>query len=277
MKSKSTRRIAYPLILTALFLVLTAWTQATVDEYYSLFKAVEPVPNLTQEFPDTDYADAYAFQEALIDNFEADGDELIGYKVGLTGPVLPFGAEEPVYGRLYDSMLVRPNGKVHRSDFIIPMVEIELAFIFGEDVTFPITQEELAEKVVAVAPAIEFPDLVFEDLANLSWLDIIAMNVSPRQIIIGRPVRIERVDVNNIAVTVRQGRDVISEGVSTNVLGDQWASLLFLVERLDARGYQIEAGDVVMTGAMSGMFPATVGQYHVSYRNLGRLRFKVTE
>ena len=274
---KTTRRTLYPFILAAIFLVLTAWTQATVDEYYALFKAVEPVPNLTQEFPDTTYDDAYAFQEALIANFEADGDEMIGYKVGLTGPVLPFGAEEPVYGRIYDSMLVHPNGKIHRSDFVIPFVEIELAFIFGEDVTFPITQEELAEKVIAVAPAVEFPDLVFADLANLYWLDIIAMNVSPRKVLIGRPVRIDRVDVNNIAVTVWQGRDVISEGVSTNVLGDQWESLLFLAERLDKRGYQIEAGDVVMTGAMSGMFPATVGQYHVSYENLGRLRFKVTE
>ena len=274
---KTTRRTLYPFILAAIFLVLTAWTQATVDEYYDLFKAVEPVPNLTQEFPDTTYDDAYAFQEALIANFEADGDEMIGYKVGLTGPVLPFGAEEPVYGRIYDSMLVHPNGKIHRYDFVIPFVEIELAFIFGEDVTFAITQEELAEKVIAVAPAVEFPDLVFADLANLYWLDIIAMNVSPRKVLIGRPVRIDRVDVNNIAVTVWQGRDVISEGVSTNVLGDQWESLLFLAERLDKRGYQIEAGDVVMTGAMSGMFPATVGQYHVSYENLGRLRFKVTE
>ncbi len=274
---KVSRRTVYPLILTVLFLFLTAWTQATVDEYYSLFKAGEQVPNLTQEFPDTDYDAAYAFQEALIDSFEADGDELIGYKVGLTGPVLPFGAEEPVYGRLYDSMLVRPNGKVHRSDFVVPMVEIELAFIFGEDVTYPITQEELAEKVVAVAPAVEFPDLVFEDLPNLYWLDIIALNVSPRKVLIGRPVPIERVDVNNISVIVRRDGDVINEGVSTNVLGDQWESLLFLVERLHARGYQIEAGDVVITGAMSGMFPASVGHYQVSYEDLGRLRFKVTE
>ena len=274
---KATRRTIYPLILTAIFLVLTAWTQATVDEYYALFKAVEPVPNLTQEFPDTDYDDAYAFQEALIANFEADGDEVIGYKVGLTGPVLPFGAEEPIYGRLYDSMVVAPHNKISRSDYVIPMVEIELAFIFGEDVTYPITQAELAEKVVAVAPAVEFPDLLFESLPTLNWLDIIAMNVSPRQVIIGRPVPIHRVDVNDIHVTVRQGGQTLNEGVSTNVLGDQWESLLFLVERLDSRGYQIQAGDVVMTGAMSGMFPATPGQYQVNYSSLGRLRFKVTE
>lgn len=274
---KISRRTLYPLILMALLLGVTAWTQATVDQYYELYKSAEPVPLLTQEFPDVDYEDAYAFQEALIDRFEADGDNLIGYKVGLTGPVLPFGAESPVYGRLYDSMLVWPHHKIYRSDFVMPMVEIELAYFFGEDVTFPITQAELAEKVIAVAPAVEFPDLLFEDLGSLNWLDIIAMNVSPRKIIIGRPVRIERVDVNNINVTVRQQGQVINEGVSTNVLGDQWASLLFLAEELDARGYQIQAGDVVMTGAMSGMFPAMPGQYQVRYSSLGRLRFKVME
>jgi 2-keto-4-pentenoate hydratase len=271
------RRTLHFLVLTAIFLFLTAWTQATVDQYYALFKAVEPVPNLTQEFPDTDYNDAYAFQEALIDRFAADGDPVIGYKVGLTGPQLPFGAEEPIYGRLYDSMVVAPNNKIFRSDYIIPMVEIELAFIFGEDVTYPVTQAELAEKVVAVAPAVEFPDLLFEDLPNLFWLDIIAMNVSPRQVIIGQPIPIDQVDVNNIQVTVRQKNQIINQGVSTNVLGDQWESLLFLVERLDSRGYQIQAGDVVMTGAMSGMFPAAPGHYHVQYENLGKLRFKVVE
>ncbi|MFO7538045.1 MAG: fumarylacetoacetate hydrolase family protein [Chloroflexota bacterium] len=271
------RRTLHFLVLTAIFLFLTAWTQATVDQYYALFKAVEPVPNLTQEFPDTDYNDAYAFQEALIDRFAADGDPVIGYKVGLTGPQLPFGAEEPIYGRLYDSMVVAPNNKIFRSDYIIPMVEIELAFIFGEDVTYPVTQAELAAKVVAVAPAVEFPDLLFEDLPNLFWLDIIAMNVSPRQVIIGQPIPIDQVDVNNIQVTVRQKNQIINQGVSTNVLGDQWESLLFLVERLDSRGYQIQAGDVVMTGAMSGMFPAAPGHYHVQYENLGKLRFKVVE
>jgi 2-keto-4-pentenoate hydratase len=264
-------------VLVTIVLLLVAWTEATVDQYYALFKAAEPVPLLTQEFPDVDYDSAYSFQEALISRFEQDGDPLLGYKVGLTGPVLPFGAEEPVYGRLYQSMVVGPNHKVSRSDFVLPMIEIELAYIFAEDVTYPVTIEELQGSIAAVAPAVEFPDLAFADLGNLFWLDIIAMNVPARKIIIGRPVPLHKVDVNDIQVTVWRGNQIVSQGVSTNVLGDQWESLLFLVERLDSRGYQIQAGDVVMTGAMSGMFPAVEGNYRVHYESLGKLRFKVEE
>jgi hypothetical protein len=60
-------------------------------------------------------------------------------------------------------------------------------------------------------------------------------------------------------------------------MGNQWAALLFLFEKLNSRGYQVKKGDIVITGAMNTMFPATHGTYEVDYGELGMIKFKVIE
>ena len=262
-------------ILVLLFIGLTAWTSATVDQYYELYKAVEPIPLLSQSEPDFSYDDAYTFQEEFALRFEQAGDELIGYKLGLTGEQRPFGAEEPVYGRLFKSMLREENDHIYLSDFVKAMVEIEIAFIFNDDVTYPITLEKLQASVEEVAPAVELPDLLFADMQNLSWLDLIAVDVAPRRVIIGEGMDLDEVDVNTITAKVKYKGQIVSQGAATNVMGDQWAALLFLAQKLNSRGYQIRKGDMVITGAMNTMFPAARGTYKVDYGELGMIKFKV--
>lgn len=65
------------------------------------------------------------------------------------------------------------------------MLEIEIAFIFGKDVTYPITLEDLPTAIDKVTPAVELPDLFFKNLNNLDWKDLIALNVAARRVIIG--------------------------------------------------------------------------------------------
>ena len=247
------------------------------EEYYKLYQGLEPVPLISQSEADFSYEDAYTFQEAFANEFEEAGDELIGYKLGLTGAQRPFGATEALYGRLYKSM-VEPEGEViDLSDFVNGRLEIEMAFVFEEDVDKPITLDEVKGAVGTVAPAVEVPDLLFADMQNLSWLDLIALDVAPRQLIIGNQQPVESVDVNSITVQAIYNGEQISEGASTNVMGDQWGALLFLAEKLDARGQQIEAGDIVITGAMSGMLPAEPGSYQIEYGEFGTIEFDVVE
>jgi len=53
------------------------------------------------------------------------------------------------------------------------------------------------------------------------------------------------------------------------------SALLFLVEKLDLRGYQIKAGDFVITGAMNSLAFIERGNYNVDYGELGMIKFKV--
>jgi 2-keto-4-pentenoate hydratase len=246
------------------------------EAYYELYEGVEPIPLLTQSDSDFSYDKAYTFQEAFAGEFEEAGHEMMGYKLGLTGAKRPFGATEALYGRLFESM-VEEDGVVELSDFVNGRLELEIAFFFEEDVSADATLEQIQEAVDTVAPAVELPDLMFADMQKLSWLDLIALDVAPRQLIIGEQVPIESVDVNSITVQATYNGETISEGVASNVMGDQWAALLFLAEKLEARGEQIKAGDVVITGAMSGLLPIEAGTYDVDYGEFGTVSFEVVE
>lgn len=251
----------------------TAWDECTVDLYYDLYQAVVDIRLLTPCEPhDFSPDDAYAFQESFMTRFE---DELVGYKLGLTwGKGL--NAKEPVYGRLFRSMLRENNGSIYLCDFFKPMLELEIAYIFGDDVSYPVTLEDLQEAVDKVAPAVELPDVLFKDLSDLDWKDLIALDVGPRRVIIGEVMDPDEVDVNTITAEAKYKGQIVSQGIATNNMwGDQWSALLFLIEKLHFRGYQIKAGDFVITGAMNSLAFIERGNYKVDYGELGMIKFKV--
>jgi len=251
----------------------TAWDECTVDLYYDLYQAVVDIRLITPcEPPDFSSDDAYDFQESFVDRFD---DELVGYKLGLTWGT-GFNATEPIYGRLFKSMLRENNDHIYLSDFVKPMLELEIAFIFGSDVTYPVTLEKLQASVAGIAPVVELPDMLFKDLPDLDWKDLIALDVAPRRVIIGETMNLDEVDVNTVMAVARHEGQIISQGVATNNMwGDQWSALLFLVEKLDSRGYQIKAGDFVITGAMNSLAFIERGNYRVDYGELGMIKFKI--
>ena len=251
----------------------TAWDECTVDLYYDLYQAVVDIRLLTPcEPPNFSPDDAYDFQESFATRFE---DELAGYKLGLTWGT-GFNATEPVYGRLFGSMLRDNNDHIYLSDFVKPMLELEIAYIFGDDVTYPVTLEDLQAAVDKIAPAVELPDMLFKNLSDLDWKDLIALDVAPRRVIIGEVMDPDEVDVNTIAAAAKYKGQIVAQGVATNNMwGDQWSALLFLVEKLHLRGYQIKAGDFVITGAMNSLAFIERGNYRVDYGELGTIKFKV--
>ena len=258
--------------------------QVDVNKYVELYKSLQPVPLVTAANPNLGYEDAYLFQEAFVQSLLYSGEELGGFKLGLTGEKRPFGATEAVYGRLLKSQFREP-GEVYSSDFVKPLVEVELAFKFKEDVDFPLSFGQLKEAIDWVAPAIELPDLIFEDMKNLSWLDLIALDVAPRQVIVGNHVDINDVDVESINITAYLNGEVVKQAPSTSTLGGQMRALMFLAAKLNSHMialsrassplYKIHAGDIVITGALGGFMPGKPGQYQVNYGPLGNIDFQI--
>ncbi len=264
----------YRVIVTESKLIRFFKYGAEVEKHFSLYKALQPLPLMTKAFPEFSYEDAYTFQEELAKAFENSGDKLIGYKLGLTGPKKPFGATEAVYGRLFASMLKKEGEVIKSSDFIKPMIEVEICFKFAKEVGYPITKEELKKAIKEVAPAVELPDLLFADIKNLSWLDLIADDVAPRQLIIGKG-RAPDLDINAVKTVAKYNGKVINEAPATDAMGDQWEALLFLVQKLSSRGYKIRPGDIVITGALGKMLPGKPGTYNIDYGELGSLSFEI--
>jgi len=223
------------------------------------------------------YDEAYDFQEALVAQLEAEGAQQVGYKLGLTGPKRPFGAEEALYGRLLDFMVLENGAQVPAGDFVKPLGEWEIAYFFDKDVSYPVTVEELQDAVGQIAPAVELPDLVFADMKSLTWLDLIASDIAPRRVVIGDKDSDEDVDENAVTVVATMDGEVVGEGVGSAVMGDQWEALRFLAEKLNERGEQIHAGDFVISGAMNPLTPLGPGSYTVAYGPFGVITFEISE
>ena len=78
-----------------------------------------PVDPLTETFPGIDVVDAYEIQLINIRRKIAAGARVRGHKVGLSSPVMQqmMGVDEPDYGHLLDSMVLRrrradPGGRL---------------------------------------------------------------------------------------------------------------------------------------------------------------------
>ncbi|MFM7212875.1 MAG: hypothetical protein ACKOYQ_12935 [Actinomycetota bacterium] len=61
----------------------------------------EPIPPLTERFPDMTAEDAYAVQQGLVAGLLAGGDSIIGYKLGLTSRAMQemLGVDQPLRAR----------------------------------------------------------------------------------------------------------------------------------------------------------------------------------
>ena len=96
---------------------------------------------LSLDHPDITIADAYAIQREWVASKIAAGRRLVGHKIGLTSRAMQLSSQidEPDYGALLDDMLYGDGAEIPRDRYIVPRVEVELAFILerlqGPDVT----------------------------------------------------------------------------------------------------------------------------------------------
>ena len=83
--------------------------------------------------PGMDMADAYQVQRAWVDMKLAEGRKVVGHKIGLTSRAmqLAVGINQPDSGVLLDDMVFGEGGVIPYARFIVPRVEVELAFILG--------------------------------------------------------------------------------------------------------------------------------------------------
>ncbi|MDT4942105.1 MAG: 2-oxo-hept-3-ene,7-dioate hydratase, partial [Pseudonocardiales bacterium] len=120
-----------------------------------------PIRQLSLDYPDMTIEDAYAVQRALVALKVADGREVKGRKIGLTSKVMQraVSIDEPDYGALFDDMFVEDGGNVPLGRFIRPRVEVELAFVLGEELRGPgVTLFDVLRATEFVTPALEILD-----------------------------------------------------------------------------------------------------------------------
>lgn len=234
-----------------------ALTQSEIETAArSLFdaeKARRVIPQLSQTYPDMVLAESYRVQKHWADLHVADGRRVVGHKIGLTSRAMQMASKmtEPDYGVLFDHMMFRDGDRIAAGRFIRPRLEVELAFILGEDLSGPDCNiHDVMRATEIVVPSLEIIDYRTE--VPRSIVDTIADNAASGGVVVGgRPVRPFDVDIRWVAATLTKNGVIEESGVSAAIMGHPAAGLAWLANKLHDQGERLKKGQFVLGGSFT--------------------------
>jgi 2-oxo-hept-3-ene-1,7-dioate hydratase len=230
--------------------------------------------------------DAYEIQKTWVEAKIAAGRHTIGHKIGLTSRAMQRAGNitEPDYGVLLDDMVFADGGEIQASRFIVPRVEVELAFILKGRLAGPgCTIFDVLSATDYVVPAVEIIDARIQQVdpdskATRKVVDTIADNAAGAGIVMGgRPVRPMDVDLRWVAAICHRNGAVEESGVAAAVLNHPANGVAWLADKLSVHGVSLEPGQVVLAGSFTAPVPARPGDtFQVDYGPLGQVAMHFT-
>lgn len=236
------------------------------------------IPMLSGENPGMTVDDAYAVQIHNIERRKQEGGKLIGMKIGLTsvGMQKLLNVDVPDYGHLLDDMLLLEGEKCHTAELCQPKVEGELAFCLRKTLKGPgVTVADVYDATDYVVPALEIVDSRIKDW-KIKLVDTIADNGSSSRLVIGsRMTPIHEVDMRLTGMILEKNGELINSGTTAEVWGNPAASVAWLANQLAAYGIVLEAGSIVLAGAVTAAIPVQAGDFvSASFCGMGSVGIK---
>lgn len=238
-----------------------------------------PIRQPSLDHPDMSIDDAYAVQRALVQLKVAEGRVIRGRKIGLTSKVMQraVAISEPDYGVLFDDMFFEDGGTVPADRFIRPRIEVELAFVLGEDLPHrAVTLFDVLRATEFVTPALEILDARVqmtdpETGHKRTIVDTIADNAADAGLVLGgRVVRPFDTDLRWIAALLLRNGVIEESGVAAAVLNHPANGVAWLANRLAPHKVRLMAGDVILSGSFTTPIFAEPGDTFVAdYGPLG--------
>lgn len=194
-------------------------------------------------------------------------------KIGLTSVAMQelLGVNEPDYGHITSSMVVLEGQDISISELCQPKVEGELAFCLKKELKGPnITIADVYNATSWVAPAIEIVDSRIKNW-EITLQDTVADNGSSARLILGSGMTpISKIDMKLTGMTLEKNGKLINSGVSAEVLGNPAASVMWLVNKLAEFDIGLEAGQIILSGALTAAQPAKEGDFfNISFYGMG--------
>ncbi len=233
----------------------------------------------SQDYPDITIEDAYAVQREWMAMKVAEGRQVKGHKIGLTSRAMQQSSQidEPDYGVLLDDMFFDDGSRIPAERFIMPRIEVELAFILGKRLEGPeVTLFNVYDAVDYVVPALEIIDARSHSIDPDSKrprkvFDTISDNAANAGIVMGgRPVRIGEFDLRWIGAILSRNAAIEETGVAAGVLNHPANGVVWLANKLAPHGIALEPGQVILSGSFTRPVFARPGDtFNVDYGPLG--------
>ncbi len=202
-----------------------------------------------------------------------------GFKAGLTSAPsrARFGATSPIAGVLLTPAHLTPS-KLDLNVLKGLYIEVEVAMRLRTPIRTRLASiDELKSHIDGIAPAIELPNLDYQDAQKLNALDIVASNVAAAYFIVGSFAPVEERDPNAVSATLECDGKELNVGQGHDAMGDQWAAALWLVNTMLDQGWTLESGQILLTGALGKMIRAQPGRCSADFGDWGRLNVQVSQ
>lgn len=232
-----------------------------------------PIPPFTDDDPEMGLADGYAVQRELVAMLLDDGDRVAGYKAGLTSAPMQrqFDVATPDYGPVLASTLYGDGAHVPREEFIAPRVEAEIVFRLGSRLAGPgVTVERAGAAVADVMAGLEVVDSRIADW-RIRLADTVSDLASNGAVVLSdRAVPFGDLDPRLTGMVFSRNDEVLATGAGAAALGDPVAVVAWLANTLGEHGVALEAGHLVMTGALHASVAVERGDtYRAEFDRLG--------
>lgn len=207
---------------------------------------------------------------------------VVGYKAGLTNPAVQkrFNYDKPVWGKLFEGMLLEGGATVEPGFGARPLYEADLLVrVKSEAINQAKTPEDVLDAIDQVIPFIELPDLVVQAPPKLNGPAISAINVGAKLGVMGKPIavpnyRAERYamlqGLKDMDVVLADGAgNKLGGGKGSDVLEHPLNAVVWLVQALAKEGLSLQPGELVSLGSFSALLPPKPGlKVTASYNGL---------
>jgi 2-keto-4-pentenoate hydratase len=239
-----------------------------------------PIAPFTDAEPDLTMADGYAIQQELVPLLLADGDRIVGHKVGLTSTAMQklIGVDSPDYGPVLASTTYRDGDTIPLERFIAPKLEAEIVLVLGERLQGPgVTVADARRATRGAVASMEIVDSRIADW-RIKLADTVADLASNGAMVTSeRVVPIDDLDVRLIGMVLSRNGDVIDTAAGAAALGDPLAVVAWLANVLGEHGVALEPGHLIMTGALHAAVPLAAGdEFRAEFDRLGSVTIRVT-
>ncbi|MFM1870086.1 MAG: hypothetical protein RLY99_830 [Pseudomonadota bacterium] len=222
----------------------------------------QDTPKITDDHPEMDWDDAYAIQDEIKHRKLARGNKIAGLKAGLTShaKMKQMGVETPCFGFMSDYYALPDGGECKVSELIHPKVEPEIAFVLKKALKGPGCHiGSVLAATDFVLPGIEVIDSRYRDF-KFDLKSVIADNTSAARFVIGgNPVAVSDVDLRTVGIVLEKNGEPVAFGAGAAVLGHPAAAIAMMANHLGARGEEIPAGTLILSGGVTEAVAVAAG------------------
>jgi 2-oxo-3-hexenedioate decarboxylase len=159
------------------------------------------------------------------------------------------GVETPCFGFPRRLFQCADGGEIKISELIHPKVEPEIAFVMKRALKGPGCHiGAVLAATDFVMPGIEVIDSRYRDF-KFDLKSVIADNCSSSRFVLGgQAMPVAGLDMRTLGVVMEKNGEVVAIGAGAAVLGHPAAAIAMLANHLGARGEEIPAGTMILSG-----------------------------